>query len=204
MDDSELRRVSDDLKIIRSAVGLGPPALSRAHVWGFLWLAYTGLLLVGVTVFPGVIPYPWGGLLVLVCWIALPVRGLTGHLIGKPNPDFEKAQSALPKFYLLTVVGFGVVFIVWARLLGLNTDVTLGMLCFIEALPLLVISAAESWRRAGIGLALALVACGLGVPFVHGRGFGLLLGGSIFCGCLLSAVILYWQMACCEFPAAAK
>jgi hypothetical protein len=202
--ETELQRVQGDLATIRQAVGLGPPALAIAHVWGFLWLAFTGLLLVALTLFPGAVPPPWGGLLVLTCWIALPVRGLLGRLIGSPNGDFEISQRALPRFYSLTVVAFGVVVVLWARLLGLSWSVTVGMLFFIEALPLLMVSVGESWRRAGLGIVLALVVCGLGFPFVQGSAIGLLLGGAIFCGCSLSAGILYWQLSRHAFSAATR
>lgn len=195
INESELQRVQDDLAIMRQAVGLAPPALTIAQVWGFLWLAFTGLLLILIALISGRIPGRWGGLLVLACWAALPVRGLTRRLIGKSDPNFEKAQTALPKFYSLTVVVFGVIFFLWARLLGLSWPITVGILFFIEALPLLIVSVSEAWRRAGLGLALALITCGLGVPFVHGTGFGLLLGTAVFAGCTLSAGILYWQLS---------
>jgi hypothetical protein len=133
-------------------------------------------------------------LLVLVCWVALPVRGLTRRLIGRPAPDFEKSQKALPKLYSLTVVVFGVIFFLWARMLGLSWPITMSMLFFIAALPLLLASVSESWRRSGIGLALTLITYGLGFPFVDGNGLGLLLGTAIFSGCSLSAGIQYWQL----------
>ena len=78
----------------------------------------------------------------------------------------------------------------------------MGMLFFIEALPLLIVSVSETWRRAGIGLALSLITCGLGVPFVHGNRFGLLLGTAVFAGGSLSAGILYWQL--CRYQSLAS
>jgi hypothetical protein len=194
MNEFELKRVQNDLEVLRQAVGLAPPALTIAQVRGFLWLAFTGLLLIVIALFPGLIPHRLGGWLVLACWIALPVRGLTRRLLGKSAPDFEKSQNALPRHYSLTVVVFGVVFSLWARALGLPWPITMGMLFFIEALPLLMVSVSETWRRPGIGLALTLITCGLGVPFVHGDRFSVLLGTAIFAGCSLSAGILYWQL----------
>jgi len=153
MNKSELKRVQDDLATMRQAVGLARPAFTIAQVWGFLWLAFTGLLLIVIALFPSLIPCRWGGLLVLVCWVALPVRGLTRRLIGRPAPDFEKSQNALPKLYSLTVMVFGVIFFLWARMLGLSWPITMGMLFFIEALPLLIVSVSETWRRSGRGQA---------------------------------------------------
>ena len=75
------------------------------------------------------------------------------------------------------------------------------MLFFIEALPLLIVCVADEGRRSGLGLALALIACGFGVPFVQGTGFGVLLGSALFAGCALSAGILYWQLCRRELPA---
>ena len=203
-NESQLQRVQDDLVIMKQAVGLAPPALSIAQVWGFLWLAFTGLLLILSALIPGSIPGRWGGLLVLACWIVLPVSGLMRRLIGRSDPGFEKTQNALPRFYSMTVVVFGIIFFLWARLLGLSWPITVGVLFFIEALPLLIVSISEAWRRAGIGLALTLIGCGLGMPFVHGNRFGLLLGTSVFVGCTLSAAILYWQLSRLEPRTPAK
>ena len=115
MNESDLKHVQNDLEIMKQAVGLAPPALGITQVRGFLWLAFTGLLLIVIALFPGLFPHRWGGWLVLACWIALPVRGLTRRLLGKPAPDFEQSQNALPKFYSPTVMVFGVVFFLWAR-----------------------------------------------------------------------------------------
>ena len=194
MNESELKRVQDDLATMRQVVGLAVPPFTIAQVWGFLWLAFTGLLLIVIALVPSLIPSRWGGLLVVVCWVALPVSSLTRRLIGRPAPDFERSQKVLPKLSSLTVVVFGVIFFLWARILGLPWPITMSMLFFIAALPLLIASVSESRRRSGIGLALALITYGLGFPFVAGNGLGLLLGTAIFSGCSLSAGILYWQL----------
>jgi hypothetical protein len=193
MASADIKRLQDDLTTMKRAVGLGP-SFSISQVWGFAWLALTGLLLIAVSAFPGLVPGDWDGLLVLLCWIALPVRGLTSRLLGKRDRDFDNAQQSLPRYYSATVLSFGIVFVLWTRLLQISWPITLGMLFFIEALPLLMVSVADAWRRSGVGLALALIGCGLGVPFVHGNGFGLLLGAALFSGCALSATILYWQL----------
>lgn len=165
------------------------PPLGLREVWNWLWLGFTGLLLLGLGVFPHLIPPPWGGCLVLVCWLALPVRGLFSR-----KPATKKQVSAQVRLYTFIVVGFGIGFTFWARQLGLSWPVIIGALFFIEALPGLIVSLTEWWRLSTIGITSGLMACGFGFPFAHGSGLGILLGASIFMGSLVSAGILYWQV----------
>jgi hypothetical protein len=137
------------------------------------------------------IPPPWGGWLVLVCWVALPVRGF---FVRKPVSNAQARRSAQVRLYTLMVVGFGVGFTVWARHLGLSWPVIIGALFFIEALPSLIVSLTEWWRVSMVGLSLGLMVCGFGFPFAQGSGMGVLLGSSVLSGSLLSAGILYWQV----------
>jgi hypothetical protein len=102
--------------------------------------------------------------------------------------------NAQVRFYTLIVFGFGVGFAFWARQLGLSWPVIIGALFFIEALPSLIVSLTEWWRLSTIGITLGLMACGFGFPFAKGSGLGILLGGSILMGSLVSAGILYWQV----------
>ena len=167
------------------------PPLGLREVWNWLWLGFTGLLLLALGFFPHLIPSPWGGCLVLICWLALPVRGLFAR---KPASDVQKRMSAQVRLYTLIVVSFGAVFTIWARHLGLSWPVIIGTLFFIEALPSLIVSLTEWWRVSTMGLSLGLMVCGLGFPFAHGSRMGVLLGASVFSGSILSAGILYWQV----------
>jgi hypothetical protein len=177
----------------RNAFGIPDtlPPLSRREVWNWLWLGLTGLLLLALGFFPHLIPPPWGGYLVLACWLALPIRGLFEL---KPATDTQKRMNAQVRLYTFIVVSFGVGFTLWARKLGLSWPVIIGALFFIEALPSLIISLTEWWRLSTMGLSSGLIACGLGFPFAHGSRMGVLLGASVFLGCMLSAGILYWQV----------
>lgn len=201
MSDANVKRLQDDLDAMRQVVGLGP-SLTMSQVRRFVWLAFTGLLLGGFSVLPDLVPGNWEFLLVLLCWIALPVRGLVSRLLGKQDLDFDNAQRSLPRFYSATVLTIGIVVLLWAQLLKLSWPITIGILFFVEALPLLIVSVADEGRRSGLGLALALIACGFGFPFVQGTGLGVLLGAAIFSGCALSAGILYWQL--CQHKCAAE
>jgi len=192
MNDASIQRLQDDLDSMRQVAGFGP-ALTMSQVYGFAWLAFTGLLLTGFSAAPDLIPGNWELLVVLMCWIALPIRGLVSRALGKQDRDFDNAQRSLPRFYSPTVLAIAIVVLVWAYILDLPWPITIGVLFFIEALPLLIVSVADEGRRSGLGLALALVVCGFGFPLVQGSGMGLLLGIAIFSGCALSAGILYWQ-----------
>jgi hypothetical protein len=167
------------------------PPLGFREVKNWLWLGFTGLLLLALGFFPHLIPPPWGGLVVLVCWLALPVRGL---FVRKTVTDNQKRMSAQVRLYTLIVVGFGVGFTIWARHLGLSWPIIIGTLFFVEALPSLIVSLTEWWRLSTVGLSFGLIVCGLGFPFAHGSRMGVLLGASIFIGSMLSAGILYWQV----------
>jgi hypothetical protein len=167
------------------------PALGLREVRHWLWLAFTGLLLLALGLFPHLIPAPWGGLLVLAFWLALPVRGL---FMSKPTGEGQKRVSTQTKFYTLIMVSFGVGFTLWARYLGLPWSTTIGALFFIEALPSIVVSLTEWWRLSSLGLSLGLAFCGLGFPFAKGNTIGILLGASVLFGGTLSACILYWQV----------
>lgn len=177
----------------RNALGIPDtlPPLTRREVWPWLWLGFTGLLLLALGCFPHAIPPPWGGVLVLVCWLVLPVRGWFER---KPAIDTLKRMNAQVRLYTLIVVGFGAGFTFWARKLDLEWPVIIGALFFIEALPGLMVALTEWWRLSTLGLSSGLMACGIGFPFAHGRSLGILLGASVFVGSLLSAGILYWQV----------
>jgi hypothetical protein len=170
------------------------PPLSLQDVWGRLWLGATGLLLVLLSLYPTLIPAPWGGLLVLACWIALPLRGIIKGLARKPLPTDVRDVRTDATLYTCMILGFGVGFTLWARHLGLSWPVVFGMLFFIESLPSAIVSFTEWWRLSTLGFSAGLLLCGFGLPFVHGRNLGVLLGGSVFVGSMLSAAILVWQL----------
>jgi hypothetical protein len=168
--------------------------LGFREVWSCLWLGFTGLLLLTLSLFPKFIPHPWGSLLVLVFWLALPARGLFSQLVRKTHTDVQKRISAQVKLYTFIVVGFGCAFTLWARQIGLSWPVVIGALFLIEALASVIVSLTEWWRLSTFGLSLGLMICGFGFPFVDKAGVGVLIGAGVFFGSLLSACILYWQM----------
>jgi hypothetical protein len=167
------------------------PPLSRKEVRNWLWLSFTGLLLLALGFFPHLIPPPWGSCLVLACWLALPVRSLFAR---KPTTNAQKRMTTQVRLYTLIVVSFGVGFIIWAKYLGLSWPVIIGALFFIEAMPSLIVSLTEWWRLSVMGITFGLMACGLGFPFAHGSKMGILLGASVSLGSIFSAGILYWQV----------
>jgi hypothetical protein len=181
------------MKVARNTLGIPDtlPPLGIREVWNWLWLGFTGLLILTLGFFPHLIPAPWGACLVLGCWLALPVRGFFRR---KTATGAEKPMSAQIRLYALVVVCFGVGFTLWARQLGLPWPVIIGALFFIEALPSLIVSLTEWWRLSTVGLSLGLVVCGLGFPFVHGSNMGVLLGASVLLGSIVAAGILYWQV----------
>jgi hypothetical protein len=170
------------------------PPLSLREVRGFLWLGFTGFLLLTLALFPNLVPSPWGGFLVLACWLALPARGLFSQLAGKPRTAAQKRMSAQVRLYTLIVVGFGVGFTLWARHLGLSWPVVIGILFLIEALPSVIVSLTEWWRLSTVGLSVGLMICGFGFPVVDKSWTFVLVGGAVLLGSFLSAGILYWQV----------
>jgi hypothetical protein len=194
MNETNVERVRDDLLTMRQAIGLAVPPVGRSQIWGMLWLACCGLLLILLSVFPRLIPHPWGTLLFIGCWLALPIWGLFNWLRGKqPAANIYPATSR-PWLYAFIVVAFGVVFTIWARMLGLSWPIAIGGLFFVEALPCLIVALLEPWRLSLAGWSVALIVCGLCFPFLQKGSAGVLLGGIVFLGWLLSAAILYWQL----------
>ena len=182
------------MKDLRNTFGIRDtlPPLGLREVWNWLWLGFTGLLILTLSFIPNLIPSPWGAILVLACWLGLPLRSFVKR---KPTTDTRKPMSAQVRLYTFIVVSFGVGFTLWARQLGLSWPVLIGALFFIEALPSLIVSLTEWWRLSTVGLSCGLMICGLGFPFAHGSRIGVLLGASVFSGSILSAGILYWQVS---------
>jgi hypothetical protein len=170
------------------------PPLNLRDVWGRLWLGLTGLLLLVLSLFPNLVPPPWGSALVLVCWLVLPVRGLMNQSARKSRTDAQKRMSNQVSLYTLIVVGFGIGFTLWARHLGLPWPVVIGVLFMMEALPSAIVSLTEWWRLSTVGFSTGLMICGFGFPLVNENRMFVLVGGSVFLGSLLSAGILYWQV----------
>jgi hypothetical protein len=147
-----------------------------------------------LSLYPTLIPAPWGGLAVLSCWIALPLIGIIKGFARKPRPPEVRRGRTEITLYTGIVVSFGVGFTLWARHLGLSWPLVISMLFFIESLPSAIVSVTEWWRLSNLGFSAGLLLCGFGLPFVHGRNQGVLLGGSVFVGSMLSAAILAWQL----------
>jgi hypothetical protein len=186
---------------MNATLGLPPNTLrprGLGDVWAWLWLGFTGLLLVTLSLFPNLVAPPWGSVLVLVCWLVLPVRGFINQSVRKSLTEAQKRQKSEAALYAIIMVCFGIGFTFWARHLGLTWKVVIGVLFLIEALPSMVVSLTEWWRLSMVGLAIGLMICGFGFPLVAERGTFVLVGGAIFFGGLLSAGILYWQVRMSE------
>jgi hypothetical protein len=170
------------------------PPRSLGDVWAWLWLGLTGLLLVALSIFPNLVPAPWGSVLVLICWLVLPVRGFVNKSAPKSPTEVQKRVSSGGALYMIIMVCFGVGFTFWARHLGLTWKVVIAVLFLIEALPSAIVSLTEWWRLSTVGLAIGLMICGFGFPLVAEKRTFVLLGGAVFFGSLLSGGILYWQL----------
>src|SRR4051794_540657 len=101
------------------------PPLTRRDLKGYSWFGVIGLLLLTLGIFPNLAAVRWGVLVALVCWLALPARGLWRRA---PNPHSEgrKALSTQIVLYTFVVVGFSVGFALWARQLGLAWPIVIG------------------------------------------------------------------------------
>ena len=182
---------------IRIALGIPDtlPPQSPRQVWGYLWLGATGMLFAVLSLFPSLVPFPWGGLIVLACWLALPIRGFFSQRVPTAQTEIQARMARQTRVYALIVISFGVCFTLWCMRLGLPWPVVLGALCLIEALPSLIVSLTEWWRVSTVGLSIGLMICGFGFPLVENanRGFALV-GLAVFAGGLMSAAILAWQV----------
>ena len=56
-----------------------------------------------------------------------------------------------------------------------------------------LVSFNEWWRLSNIGFSVGLMLCGFILPFVNVKNLGVLVGGSVFLGSVLSAGTLAWQ-----------
>lgn len=170
------------------------PPLNLRDIWSRLWLGFTGLLLLVLSLFPNLLPPPWGTVLVLLFWLVLPVRSFVNQSARIFRAESQKRMGHQVRLYTFIVVGFGVGFTLWARQLGLPWPVVIGVLFLIESLTSIIASLTEWWRLSTIGFSIGLMVCGFGFPLVKGNGTFVLVGGSVFFGSLLSAGILYLQV----------
>jgi len=169
------------------------PPLGLRELWGCIWFGVTGLALLLLGLFPNLHPPPWAGLLLLVCWLALPARGVFRQFARKSRPDDQKHASGQVKLYTVVVVSFGVGFTLWARQLSLPWPIVIGALFLIEGLSTLIAALTEWWRLSMVGLSAGLMICGFAIPFVDNSRVLVLVGGAVSVGSLLSAGILYGQ-----------
>lgn len=169
------------------------PPLTRRELRGYVWFGVTGLLLLTLGIFPNQAAVRWGVLVAIVCWLALPARGLFRR---SPNPHSEgrKALSMQIMLYTFVVVSFSVGFALWARQLGLAWPIVIGAVFLIDAFANLIAALTEWWRLSMFGHSVGLMICGFGFPFVDKGKWAVLLGGALFTGSLLATGILYWQV----------
>jgi hypothetical protein len=168
--------------------------LGPADIRARLWLAFTGVLLVTISLIPSLARSPLTAFLFLACWLFLPAKGAVLRFMNRGSVPAKSPSNVGEKLYATIVVASGACFVVWARHLLLSWPVTLGALLYIEALTSIIASLTEWWRLSTIGLSLTLMTCGLGFPFVPWSKIGVLFGAAIILGSLLSAGILRWQI----------
>src|SRR5207237_614276 len=173
------------MKDIRDTFGIPDtlPPLGYGELRGCFWFGGIGFLLLLLGFFHNAIPFR----VALVCWLVLPFLGFFTSRTSK------KPASAQVWIYTLLVVGFGVGFTFWARGLELAWPVVIGALFLIEGLAGAIASLTEWWRLSLMGHSIGLMICGVGIPFVDQAKAGILVGGGVLFGSLLSAGILYWQ-----------
>ena len=164
------------------------PALNHAVVLARLWLAFCGVLLVAISFFQTALPGKLGPALFIGCWLALPARDLLQRRKAKPRSEPDPRL----RVYLMAIFVFSACIVLWGRKLGLSWPVVLSLLLLVEALSSFIVSLTEWWRLSTIGLSIALMVCGLGLPFVSEP--GILFGAAIFTGSVISAAILSWQI----------
>lgn len=175
------------------------PALSRREIRGCFIFAAMGLFVLLIGLFPGLRPPPWMALPLALCWLAFPVWGLfrfftRQRTVVRTPVERAKGTSTQVSVYVVVMVGAGVGFFVWARLLGIPSPVIFGSLLIIEGLGGVIVSLTEWWRLSHIGVSLGLMAGGFFLPFAVKVSVAVPVGGAVLIGSLLSAGILYSQL----------
>jgi|SRR5882724_4724436 len=168
------------------------PPLGHPVVLARLWLAFCGLLLLTISLFPKALPGKLGAYLFLACWLALPAKGFLQRFSRGEDTKLRKRMDPSVRLYLIVILAFSACVVLWARKLGLSWPVTLSLLLLVEALSSFIVSLTDWWRLSTVGLSIALLVSGLGFPFVSGP--GVLFGAAIFIGSMSSAAILRWQI----------
>ena len=171
------------------------PPLTHRELKGYLWFGVTGLLLLTIGIFANLAAVRWGVLVAMVCWLALPARGLFRQ---SPNPhphtEGRKALSAQLRLFTFVVVSFIVGFAYWARHLGLAWPIVIGAVFLIDAFANMIAALTEWWRLSMFGHAIGLMVCGFSFPFVDQSQWAILLGATLLTGSFLAAGILYCQV----------
>jgi hypothetical protein len=169
------------------------PPLTRRELKGYGWFGVTGLLLLTLGTFPNLAAVRWGVLVALVCWLAVPGRGLFRR---SPNSHSAGRKVLRTQIVLYTsvVVSFSVGFALWAKQLGLAWPIVIGAVFLIDAFANMIASLTEWWRLSMFGHSIGLMICGFGFPFVDKSKWAVLLGGAVLAGSSLATGILYWQV----------
>src|SRR5207237_4960881 len=123
---------------------------TRRELKGYLWFGVTGLLLLTLGIFPNLAAVRWGVMVVMVCWLALPARGLFKRS-PYPHSAGRKALSTQIMLYTFVVVSFSVGFVLWARHLGLAWPIVIGAVFLIDAFANMIASLTEWWRLSMFG-----------------------------------------------------
>src|SRR6185295_4671624 len=169
------------------------PPLTRRELKGYLWFGVTGLLLLTLGVFPNLAAVRWGVLVAMVCWLALPARGLLRRS-ANPHSEGRKAFSTQIMLYTFVVVSFSGGFALWARQLGLPWPIVIGAVFLIDVFANMIASLTEWWLLSLFGHSIGLMVCGFGFPFVDKSKWAILLGAAVLAGSLMAAGILYCQV----------
>lgn len=175
--------------------------LSRRDLRGCFVFAGMGLCVLLLGLFPNLRPPPRAALPVAICLLALPAWGCFRFLTDMSRAGVERREKRAGGtgiqvgLYTLVMIGVGVGFYLWAKHLGVASSVILGSLLLIEGLGGIIISLTEWWRLSHIGLASGLIAGGFLLPLADKISIAVSVGGAFVLGCLISAVILHWQLS---------
>jgi hypothetical protein len=202
MSEANLDRVREDLAVMKQALGVRPP-FEDGHVWVCLALAGVGIVVVALTLFTSIatLPVTQGSVahLTYIALLVLPVLLVFAGVGMVANRQKALApllwrEFRVSLFVAIIAVPLYIGFLIWAVWSGISPGAITATTLFLTGLFSLMGALSESRHRYILGWAIATLLAGACSPLGTYSSAGILVGGWLFLGGLLTAGLMAWQL----------
>ena len=163
MGDNDLRRVKEDLAVVRRAAGLELP-FGQEEVWANLALAAGGVVAVGWALLPHTLPAQWGMIPLILLAVGYLARMRARYRRSTGRSPIRRRAYTASLVSMVVVGGLAIVYRLWATKLGISLTVAGSAALFLLGLSMLLPVLGDRGRVPDLGLAVPLIVCGLAIP----------------------------------------